>query len=433
MAIATDELFLRRALELAAQGTGLASPNPLVGAVVVDERGRIVGSGSHTYAGVKHAEVLAMEQAGQLARGNTLYLNLEPCSHIGRTGPCAEAVIAAGIARVVCCMEDPNPLVAGQGFAKLRAAGIEVEAGGLEAEARRLNESFARYIRTGLPFVTLKSAMSLDGKIAQSRSSGQSSTTYITGDAARRRVHEMRHASDAILVGIGTILADDPLLTDRSGLPRRQPLLRVVLDSQLRLPLGSRLVESAKDDVLVFCTFGAEEKRLELEARGVRVSDLGPELMSRRTPDSELVKLNWQQAIEWRKLQGSDPVTVRLLPRDPNPPKTPSHLRPDLATLLAKLGGEKVTSLLVEGGAEINWAFLRERLVDKLALFFAPTIFGPVGTVPWLAGEGVPLADKALNAFRLSIERFDEDFAVEAYLRDPYSPESRGPKEAGTR
>ena len=172
--------FSGRRLELAARGQGLASPNPLVGAVVVDERGRIVGSGTHIYAELKHAEVLAIEEAGPLARGNTLYLNLEPCSHTGRTGPCAEAVIAAGIARVVCCMEDPNPLVAGKGFEKLRAAGIEVEVGLLEAEARRLNESFAQFIRTGLPFVTLKAAMSLDGKIT-----APSEPAVATGSARR--------------------------------------------------------------------------------------------------------------------------------------------------------------------------------------------------------------------------------------------------------
>ena len=378
MAISTDELFLRRALELAAQGTGLASPNPMVGAVIVDERGRIVGSGSHTYAGVKHAEVLAIEQAGPLARGNTLYLNLEPCSHTGRTGPCADAVIAAGIARVVCSMEDPNPLVAGQGFAKLRAAGMEVEAGGLQAEARRLNESFARYIRTGLPFVTLKSAMSLDGKIAWSaaQSSSKASTTYITGEAARQRVHDMRHASDAILVGIGTILADDPLLTDRSGLPRRRPLLRVVLDSRLRLPLSSCLVESAQEDVVVFCSVAEESKRRDLEARGVRICQVEPE-------EAE-----------------------------------PAHGRPDPSKVLAALGAEQVTSVLVEGGAEVNWTFLRAGLVDKLALFFAPTIFGPVG-VPWLAGK-LP-APEALAATQVRVERFGEDFAVEAYLRNPYA------------
>ena len=211
--------------------------------------------------------------------GNTLYLNLEPCSHTGRTGPCADAVIAAGIARVVCCMEDPNPLVAGKGFEKLRAAGIEVEVGILEKEAKRLNESFAQFIRTGLPFVTLKAAMSLDGKIAgpaeprlQLVGAPSSNPSYITGEAARRRVHEMRHASDAILVGVGTVIADDPLLTDRSGLPRRRPLLRVILDSRLRLPLTSRVVETAQDDVVVFCSFAEENKRRALEARGVRVA-----------------------------------------------------------------------------------------------------------------------------------------------------------------
>ena len=281
MAISADELFLRQTLELAARGQGLASPNPLVGAVVVDERGRIVGSGTHIFSELKHAEVLAIEQAGPLARGNTLYVNLEPCSHTGRTGPCADAVIAAGIARVVCCMEDPNPLVAGKGFEKLRAAGIEVEVGILEAEARRLNESFAQFIRTGLPFVTLKAAMSLDGKIAgpseprlQLVGATGSNPSYITGEAARCRVHEMRHASDAILVGVGTVIADDPLLTDRSGLPRRRPLLRVILDSRLRLPLSSRVVETAQDDVVVFCSFAEENKRRALEARGVRVQQV---------------------------------------------------------------------------------------------------------------------------------------------------------------
>ena len=349
----------------------------------MDERGRIVGSGTHTYAGVKHAEVLAIEQAGPLARGNTLYLNLEPCSHTGRTGPCAEAVVAAGIARVVCCMEDPNPLVAGQGFAKLRNAGIEVDVGGLETEARRLNESFARYIRTGLPFVTLKSAMSLDGKIAGPAQPGTSSTTYITGEAARRRVHEMRHASDGILAGIGTILADDPLLTDRSGLPRRRPLLRVVLDSQLRLPLNAKLVESAKDDVVVFYSSAETNKRRELEARGVRVCQVEAEEVRETAAGAEA-----------------------------------HHARPELAQVLAKLGAEQITSLLVEGGAAVNWAFLREDLVDKLALFFAPRIFGPVGGVPWLSGD-LP-ATKELAATQVRVERFDEDFAVEAYLRDPY-------------
>ncbi|PSH04423.1 MAG: bifunctional diaminohydroxyphosphoribosylaminopyrimidine deaminase/5-amino-6-(5-phosphoribosylamino)uracil reductase RibD [Acidobacteria bacterium] len=381
MANSADEQFLRQALELAARGHGLASPNPLVGAVIVDENGLVVGSGTHIYSERKHAEVLAIEQAGPLARGNTLYLNLEPCSHSGRTGPCAEAVIAAGIARVVCCMEDPNPLVAGRGFKRLRAAGIRVETGILEAEARRLNESFAQYIRTGLPFVTLKAAMSLDGKIA-----GSPIPTYITGATSRRRVHEMRHASDAIMVGVGTVIADDPLLTDRSGLPRRRPLLRVILDSRLRLPLSSRVVETAQHDVVVFCSFAEENKRRALEARGVRVEQ------------------------------------VEIEKRCPCIEQLPHEGRPDLYRVLKMLGADQITSLLVEGGAAVNWACLRAQLVDKLMIFYAPQIFGPVNTVPWLSGQNGLPPNIELRPSNILVQRFGEDFAVEGYLRDPYQP-----------
>lgn len=393
MAISADELFLRQALELAALGQGLASPNPMVGAVIVDERGRIVGSGTHIYANVKHAEVLAIEQAGPLARGNTLYLNLEPCSHTGRTSPCADAVIAAGIARVVCCMEDPNPLVAGRGFDKLRAAGIEVDVGVMQGEARRLNESFTQYIRTGLPFVTLKAAMSLDGKIAGPVASrphlpdvSPSNPSYITGEAARRRVHQMRHESDAILVGVGTVIADDPMLTDRSGLPRRRPLQRVILDSRLRLPLTARVVETAQNDVVVFCSFAEENKRRALEERGVRVQQVEIETPA---PGSE---------------------------------QQPHDGRPDLYRVFGMLGSEQITSLLVEGGAVVNWACLRARLVDKLVLFYTPRIFGPVGAVPWLEGQNGLSPGDALRSTDLRIERFGEDFAIESYLRDPYQP-----------
>jgi diaminohydroxyphosphoribosylaminopyrimidine deaminase/5-amino-6-(5-phosphoribosylamino)uracil reductase len=393
MAISTDELFLKQALELAKCARGLASPNPLVGAVIVDERGRIVGSGTHIYSELKHAEVRAIEQAGELARGNTLYLNLEPCSHTGRTGPCADAIIAAGIARVVCCMEDPNPFVAGRGFEKLRAAGIEVEVGILEAEAKRLNESFAQFIRTGLPFVTLKAAMSLDGKIAapteprmQLVGSASSNPSYITGEVARRRVHEMRHDSDAILVGVGTVIADDPLLTDRSGLPRRRPLLRVILDSRLRLPLTSRVVETAQNDVVVFCSFAEENKRRALEARSVRVQQVDIE---------------------------TAPSGVEQLPHDG---------RPDLYRVFGMLGAEQITSLLVEGGAVVNWGCLRAHLVDKLMLFYTPQIFGPVGAVPWLVGQSGLSSGAPLRSSNIVIERFGDDFSVEAYLRDPYQP-----------
>ncbi len=394
MALSADELFLKQALELAAQGRGLASPNPLVGALIVDERGRIVGSGTHLYEGRKHAEIIALEEAGDKARGNTLYINLEPCSHTGRTGPCADALIAAGIGRVVCAMEDPNPLVAGRGLAKLREAGIEVEVGLMQHVARALNESFAQFIRTGLPFVTLKAAMSLDGKIAGpstgqpassgAASSGASTASYITGEESRRRVHRMRHESDAILVGVGTVIADDPLLTDRSGRERRRRLMRVILDSRLRLPLTSRVVETAQEDVIVFCSFAEENKRRALEERGVRV------------------------------------VQVEIEAAEPGPALSPHEGRPDLYRVVSLLGAEGITSLLVEGGAVVNWAFLRSRLVDKLTLFFTPRIFGPVGAVPWLDGMSGLTAGDALHPSHLHIERHGEDFSVEAYLRDPY-------------
>src|SRR5579872_7574515 len=245
-----DEMLLQRALELAREGIGLASPNPYVGAVIADEHGNVVGTGTYTYAGLKHAEIIALEAAGPKARGGTLYINLEPHAHQGRTPPCTDALIAAGIHRVVASMPDPNPKVSGRGFEQLRAAGIQVEVGGLEEEARRLNEAFARYVRHGVPLVTLNAAMTLDGKIAPPpkaaarKESGVPLGGWITGEVARAHVQEQRRQNDAILVGIGTILADDPLLTDRSGKARRRPLLRVILDSDLRLPLESRLVKT---------------------------------------------------------------------------------------------------------------------------------------------------------------------------------------------
>jgi diaminohydroxyphosphoribosylaminopyrimidine deaminase/5-amino-6-(5-phosphoribosylamino)uracil reductase len=382
----TDEQFLRRALDLARQGIGLASPNPYVGAVIVDQTGSIAGTGVYTYDGVKHAEVRALESAGDKARGGTLYINLEPHSHQGRTAPCTDALITAGICRVVASMPDPNPKVSGRGFEKLRAAGIHVEVGGLEAEARRLNEAFARYIRHGVPLVTLKSAMTLDGKIAPPREAAAKHTAgipaggWITGEASRANVQQQRHQSDAILVGVGTILADDPLLTDRSGNPRRRPLLRVILDSHLRLPLESRLVQSlgnegvGKKDVLVFCSSPDKKKKAELEARGVRVEQLPPD-----TPDG----------------------------------------RPDFRAILRRLGQLEITSVMIEGGSTVNGAALASGVVDKVFLYYAPKILG-AGSVPFAAGAGFHQLDEALQVKHLQLHRFGEDFAVEGYLRDPY-------------
>ena len=384
----TDEQYMRKALDLARAGVGLVSPNPAVGAVVADSSGREVGAGTHTYDGIKHAEVLALEQAGSRARGATLYLNLEPCSHQGRTGPCADAVIVAGISRVVCSMQDPNPRVAGQGFARLRASGIKVEVGSLELEAKKLNESFAKYIRQGKPLVTLKSAMTLDGKIADAtkpgtdRSSESQSPTpstegsrsgyhWITGEVARAHVQQLRHQSDAILAGVGTVLADDPLLTDRSALPRRRKLLRVILDSYLRIPLTARLVQTADNDVLVLYSKAEAETRQALEAKGIRVRQISA------TADG----------------------------------------RPDFAQIVRTLGELEVTSLLIEGGSLVNGAVLASGEVDKVFLYYAPKIFGG-DAVPFI---GESLHGKAQCVRRFELHRFGEDFAVEGYLRDPYS------------
>ncbi|HLI62331.1 MAG TPA: bifunctional diaminohydroxyphosphoribosylaminopyrimidine deaminase/5-amino-6-(5-phosphoribosylamino)uracil reductase RibD [Terriglobales bacterium] len=398
-----DGHFMQQALELARQGIALASPNPCVGAVLVTPGGEIVGRGTHTYDGRKHAEILAIEQAGRRARGATLYLNLEPCSHVGRTPPCSEAIIAAGIRRVFAAMRDPNPLVAGRGLQKLREAGIEVHEGLCDAEARKLNEAFARFIRHKVPFVTLKAAMTLDGKIAPppgepvaevGTGSMAPSGGWITSEAARAHVQQLRHASDAIMVGVGTVIADDPLLTDRTGLARRRPLLRVILDSRLRLPLDSRVVKTAHEDVLVFCCFAEENKRRELEAHGITVEQVP---MRRSAQDGTL-------------------VFPRGLPS--------SDGRPDLELVMRALGEREITSLIIEGGAMVNWAALSEGIVDKIFFYYAPKILAGTGSIPFAIGAGYRRISEAASVKSLTLHRFGEDFAVEGYLRDPYEASS---------
>ena len=385
-----DEQLLQRALDLARQGIGLASPNPYVGAVIADSDGNAVGTGLYTYDGLKHAEVLALEAAGERARGGTLYINLEPHSHQGRTPPCTDALIAAGIRRVVASMEDPNPKVSGRGFEKLRAAGVGVEVGLLQERARRLNEAFARYIRRGLPLVTLKSAMSLDGKIAPApgatgpREAAEGfAGTWITGEAARAHAHELRHQHDAIIVGVGTILADNPLLNDRSGRLRRRPLLRVILDSHLRLPLESRLVAGVSQEqnasVLVFCSSAdwssAEARRqAQLEELGVRVE----------------------------KIATSGP-----------------HGRPDLSAILRRLAELEITSVIIEGGATVNRVALASNAVDKIFFYYAPMILG-ADSIPFAASSKLDAENPAVRVRLLQFHRFGDDIAVEGYVRDPY-------------
>jgi len=390
---------MQQALELAREGIALTSPNPCVGAVLVSPGGEIVGRGSHTYEGKKHAEVLAIEEAGERAYGAALYLNLEPCSHGGRTAPCADAVIEASIQRVFVSMADPNPLVSGGGLAKLRDAGIEVHEGLLQSEARKLNEAFAKYIRHKTPFVTLKTAMTLDGKIAPPPPELQSppdvavpaaSGGWITSELARVHVQLLRHASDAIMVGVGTVLADDPLLTDRTGLPRRRPLLRVILDSRLRLPLESRVVRTAREDVMVFCCFAEENKRRELESRGIVV-----EQVPMRQPASDGTIL----------FPAGTPVVDG---------------RPDLDLVMAELGKREITSLMIEGGAMVNWAALAAGIVDKIFFYYAPKILAGTGSIPFALGAGYRRINEAASVRSLTLHRFGEDFAVEGYLRDPY-------------
>jgi diaminohydroxyphosphoribosylaminopyrimidine deaminase/5-amino-6-(5-phosphoribosylamino)uracil reductase len=358
---------MTEAIELARKGMALAHPNPRVGAVVVRD-GLKVGEGFHIYDQRDHAEIVALRQAGEQARGATLYVNLEPCCTTGRTGPCTKAIIAAGVARVYAAMEDPNPAVAGHGFDELKRAGIEVHAGIYEKFARETNEDFAKWIRTGLPFVTLKTALTLDGQI----SARAGSTTTITSGASREAVQRARHAADALLTGIGTVLADDPRFTDRTGEPRRRMLLRVVLDSRLRLPLKSKLVKSADGDVLVFTA----QRQDSPKARALRRA--GVEI-------------------------------VRVAARGG---------RVDLRAVLRELGKREMLSLLLEAGAELNGAALEMGIVDKMMLFYAPKIMG-TGGVPMaqVSSRGFAKAPALAN---LKLSWCGSDFVVEGYFHDVY-------------
>jgi diaminohydroxyphosphoribosylaminopyrimidine deaminase/5-amino-6-(5-phosphoribosylamino)uracil reductase len=356
--------MMARALELAARGAGQVSPGPLVGCVVVDHRGEVVGEGFYLFEGVKHAETLALEQAGGRARGATAYVTLEPHAHTGRTPPCTEALIRAGVARVVAPVEDPNPLVSGRGFKELREADIEVTIGVLAAEAERLNEKYVHALRRGRPFVHLKLACSLDGRIATSTGHAR----WISGPESRARAHRLRREYDAILVGSGTAVKDDPLLTDRSGLTRRRPLLRVVLDEQLRLGPLSKLAQTARETPVLVCTSDrADAQRVaELEACGVEVL------------------------------------------------RTAAGGR-DLAAVLEELSRREVQGLIIEGGASMAGAFLRAGLVDKASFFIAPLLLGSDG-LGAVSGAG-PLTVPEANRLRdVETHRHGDDVEITGYL-----------------
>ncbi|MGH9737015.1 MAG: bifunctional diaminohydroxyphosphoribosylaminopyrimidine deaminase/5-amino-6-(5-phosphoribosylamino)uracil reductase RibD [Candidatus Acidiferrales bacterium] len=358
-----DEQWMARALALASRGAALAHPNPTVGAVLV-KNGRAIGEGFHQYNRLDHAEIVALKNAGANAPGATLYVTLEPCCTTGRTAPCTDAVIDAGVKRVVAAMQDPNPAVAGRGLAKIRRAGIEVRSGVGESEARRLNEGFAKWIRTGFPFVTLKTALTLDGQIA----SHKGSTTWVTSEASREAVQRLRHESDALLTGIGTVLVDNPRMSDRTGKPRRRPLLRAIVDSHLRMPLKSELVKSAQGDVIVFTTQSHDSiKARALERAGIDV--------------------------------------VRVPAR---------RGRVDLESVLRDLGNRQFLNVILEAGAALNGAALEAGIVDKMILFYAPKIMG-TGGVP-MAGISSSWFPKSPALQDLRVYSCGADFVVEGYF-----------------
>lgn len=362
-----DERWMLMALELAREAAALASPNPAVGCVLVRDE-KIVGRGAHLYDNRDHAEIVALKQAGEAAKGSTAYVTLEPCSHTGRTGPCADALIAAGVAKVIAATKDPNPAVNGQGLARLEQAGIVTAFGLLEREARELNDGFACFIQTHRPFVTLKTALSLDGRIAPPAGKVPAGAPYIlTGEESRALVQQMRHRSDALITGINTILADNPLLTDRTGLPRRRRLLRVILDSSLQIRLDSKIVRSAAEDVIVFCTTPTPERQRVLEAMGLRVERIDGHSGSRRV---------------------------------------------DLKRVLQRLGDMQMTSAMIEAGSQVNTTAISQKLVDKLHLFYAPVFLGAAG-IPALGS--LDTLKPALSDVKLRLSGADISF--EGHLR----------------
>ena len=370
MTDAVDRQMMRRALSLARRGVGKTAPNPAVGCVIV-RNGVVVGEGWHRKAGTPHAEVHALRQAGESARGADVFVTLEPCSHHGRTPPCAEALVEAGVARVVAGMVDPNPKVSGRGIARLREAGILVETGLFEEECRRLNEPFIKHVTTGRPFVVLKTAMTLDGKIA----TGNGDSQWITNDRSRHYVHKLRGMLDAVMVGAGTVAADDPLLTCRIG--RGKNPVRVIVDSTLRTPLHARVVTDRSAETIITTIPAADDdKAAALRAAGCEVVACGA-----------------------------------------------SENRVDLEDMLVLLGKRGIQSVLLEGGGTLAGEALRRNLIDKFLFFYAPKLVAGMGKGPF-AGEGVRMMADAVSLKQATVSRFGCDILVEAYPEDACLPDS---------
>ncbi|WP_260681956.1 bifunctional diaminohydroxyphosphoribosylaminopyrimidine deaminase/5-amino-6-(5-phosphoribosylamino)uracil reductase RibD [Alkalicoccobacillus porphyridii] len=357
-----DQEYMKLALTLAESAKGQTAPNPMVGAVIVKD-GRIVGTGAHLKAGQAHAEVHALKMAGDEANGATMYVTLEPCSHFGRTPPCAKQVITSGVKRVVIAVVDQNPKVAGKGVAMLREAGIEVEVGMCEQEAKELNRAFFHFIKSHQPYVTLKAALTLDGKTATVKGESQ----WITGPEARLDGHIMRHEHDAILVGIGTVLADNPSLTARLQNGEGRHPTRVILDSHLRIPLNATIVNDQKADTIIFTTNTAPEKHELLLAK----------------PRVHIISL--------------EQLTI--------------------SNVLQELGKLEIVTLLVEGGARVHGSFVKEHAVHELVQYIAPKLIGGTHATPVIGGEGIARLDQALNLSIVSVNKVGEDLRILSKVR----------------
>lgn len=359
--------YMKRALEIAERAAGFTNPNPLVGAVIV-KNGKIIGEGCHEFYGSHHAEVNAFRNAAEDVKGATMYVTLEPCSHYGKTPPCADAIVEKGIKKVIICMEDPNPLVAGKGIEILQKNGIEVVTGVLEEEGKKLNEIFIKYITTKLPFCIMKTAMTLDGKIACFTGDSK----WITGEASREYVHELRHRAAGIMVGIGTVLADDPMLTVRMEHRKGKDPIRIVVDSSARIPLEARVLN------------------MESEAKTI--------IAATEKADKDKISLLNKKGIE-----------VIITPA--------KNGRVDLNFLMKVLGEKNIDSILLEGGSDLNFSALEEGIVDKVIAFIAPKIIGGKEAKTPVGGQGKAWMSEAVNVINTKVHSFGNDVMIEGYVK----------------
>jgi diaminohydroxyphosphoribosylaminopyrimidine deaminase / 5-amino-6-(5-phosphoribosylamino)uracil reductase len=367
MAESIDSFFMNMALELSERGRGFTSPNPMVGAVVV-RNSDVVGTGYHEYAGGSHAEVNALNDAGELAKGSTVYVTLEPCNHFGRTPPCTEKILESGVTRVVVAMQDPNPDVTGGGIRFLREKGLQVDVGIEEKQATRLNEFFIKYVQTKRPFVILKTAATLDGRIATRTGDSK----WVTGPSARNFVHTVRHAVDGIMVGLGTVNQDDPSLTTRLERVKCKDPVRIVLDTRLSISENARLLKIKSDAQTLLITGNKvpDEKRQRLEKYGVTI-------IESRLKDEFI----------------------------------------DLDFLMYQLGTMGITSLLIEGGGRVAASALASGIVDKILFFYAPKILGGDDGVPMCRGPGPDQMSQSIQVQHIAVHRFDDDILIEGYIR----------------